>query len=121
MRKPRILKKMSPLVILLIIISSIGAVSAMYWIFSNVVDDPLNYQVTLVTSRAYSEYTLTATLTDNGVDMQGETVIFEMSIDAGVIWTEIGTDTTSNAGVAILVWSATANGDYSFRATYAVA
>ena len=52
--------------------------------------------------------------------MTGETVVFEMSIDAGTTWTEIGTDATSNQGEAILVWEATANGDYSFTASFFV-
>ena len=116
--KPR--KKLIALVAILLI-SLIAGVSAMYIIYSNVVNEPLDYQVTLVTIRAYSEYTLTATLTDNGATMSGETVDFEMTVDAGVTWILIGSETTSNQGEAVLIWSATANGDYSFRATYAVA
>ena len=113
-------KKITPLFAVLLILSLIVGVSAAYFIFSNVVNDPLNYEVTIITERVYSVYTLTATLTDNGATMAGETVDFEMSIN-GIDWTLIGSDATSNAGVAVLEWEATANGDYSFRATYSVA
>lgn len=106
--------------ITLLLLALVGVVSASYWIYSNITEDTLNYEVSLSTERKYSKYTLTATLTDNGTPIKSEAVVFEVSTD-GVHWETVGTEITDTYGVAIIEYEATSNGDYKFRASYFVA
>jgi len=109
------------------IITASSFAAAAFWINSNGNSGQrvtVNYylsplQVTRDTVES-CKFTLTTTLTDDGVAMAGKIVTFTLYNSTSSAWEPIAYATTDANGVATTVWYATSNGIYNFNAKYYV-
>lgn len=110
-------RKYSLVAIALIAVMCTGIAYAAFTIESNEVHVTINYILSLSYTYTGSVVHLTAHLESQGSPVSGATVTFYVY---GASWSSIGTAGTDASGNALLDYAVTANGDYYFKAAYAV-
>ncbi|MCW3999862.1 MAG: hypothetical protein NWE93_06455 [Candidatus Bathyarchaeota archaeon] len=121
-------EKKSVIVVALIVILMIGVSSfaaAAFWLYSNgntgqqvVVNYVLSPLQVAQDADENCKFTLTTTLTDDGVGMAGETITFVLYNPTSSTWETIAYSTTDANGVATTTWYAPTTGIYYFNAKY---
>ena len=110
-------KKYGIVALALVAVLCAGIVYAAFTIESNEVHVTIGYTLSLTYTYSGSTVHLTGHLESQGSPVNGATVTFYVY---GASWSSIGTAGTDASGNALLDYAVTANGDYYFKAAYAV-
>ena len=114
-------KKLLRVVILLCAAAAITTVTCgMIFVKSNSIHVDMQYSTVLSSTVTDSEVTLTATVTNGGVPVEGYNVDFYISTDSGANYDCFASQNTDSSGIAQVAYTATTNGAYDFFATATV-